>query len=302
MTPCPCGATPEYTRSGIYHGLKCRCGDELSPGYLSREDVNQAWERRMDEMTTNTELLPCPFCGAPAEGRELEPHKHSEWLLKMCPDLPPESEGQYVVEGECACGAGLIGDTRAEVETRWNRRAPAAPVQPGFVMVPVEPTPEMLSAVDGEADDKYLARGRAVSAYKAMLAARPKAPPVGESVAQPLTGRLAQHLTELAERVLLSARRDPEIAVLASEARHAALWIGNLEAQIQELKEAIAAAVAAERDRCERACNDQADQYGGAADGTLATDFGKTLYRAMAAGAKNCVAAIRAGAAEKEKL
>lgn len=45
--------------------------------------------------------------------------------------------------------------------------------QPGFVMVPVEPTPEMLRAVDDEADDKYLARGRAVSAWKAMIAARP---------------------------------------------------------------------------------------------------------------------------------
>ena len=71
MTPCPCGATPEYTRSGIYHGLKCRCGDELSPGYLSLSDVDQAWEERIEEMTTNSPTNQChnirPLYTAPKE-------------------------------------------------------------------------------------------------------------------------------------------------------------------------------------------------------------------------------------------
>ena len=44
----------------------------------------------------------------------------------------------------------------------------------GWQLVPVEPTKEMLSSVDDEASDKYVARGRAVSAWKSMLAAAPK--------------------------------------------------------------------------------------------------------------------------------
>jgi len=42
-----------------------------------------------------------------------------------------------------------------------------------YKLVPVFPTPEMLAAVDDEAEDKYVARGRAVSAYLAMLDAAP---------------------------------------------------------------------------------------------------------------------------------
>lgn len=40
----------------------------------------------------------------------------------------------------------------------------------GMVIVPREPTPEMIRAVDGEDADKYVARGRAYSAWKAMIA------------------------------------------------------------------------------------------------------------------------------------
>lgn len=41
-------------------------------------------------------------------------------------------------------------------------------------LVPIQPTPEMLKAVDDEADDKHLARGRAISAWGLMLDATPK--------------------------------------------------------------------------------------------------------------------------------
>ncbi len=40
----------------------------------------------------------------------------------------------------------------------------------GFVVCPREPTPEMIRAVDDEDTDKYVARGRAYSAWKAMIA------------------------------------------------------------------------------------------------------------------------------------
>lgn len=66
----------------------------------------------------------------------------------------------------------------AEARTILASKQPAASEREGWKLVPIEPTPEMLRAVDDEADDKYLARGRAVSAYKAMIAA---APSVGET-------------------------------------------------------------------------------------------------------------------------
>ncbi|MBV4524339.1 hypothetical protein KVG88_30155 [Pseudomonas sp. SWRI74] len=51
----------------------------------------------------------------------------------------------------------------------------AAPVVPtGWKLVPIQPTPEMLKAVDDEADDKHLARGRAISAWSQMLDATPE--------------------------------------------------------------------------------------------------------------------------------
>lgn len=39
----------------------------------------------------------------------------------------------------------------------------------GYAIVPCEPTPAMLASVEGEDSDKYVARGRAVSAWQAMI-------------------------------------------------------------------------------------------------------------------------------------
>lgn len=50
---------------------------------------------------------------------------------------------------------------------------PAGPVPIGWKLVPINPTVEMLKAVDDEACDKYLARGRAISAWGLMLDAAP---------------------------------------------------------------------------------------------------------------------------------
>lgn len=64
-------------------------------------------------------LKPCPFCGAPASGYAIEPHTHHVVFngVKM-----PDHPGSYVIEGDCQCGSGLIGDTQEEVTARWNAR------------------------------------------------------------------------------------------------------------------------------------------------------------------------------------
>ena len=43
-------------------------------------------------------------------------------------------------------------------------------------VVPVQPTSAMLSAVDDEAEEQYVAKGRAISAWVSMLAAAPEPP------------------------------------------------------------------------------------------------------------------------------
>ena len=65
-------------------------------------------------------LAGCPHCGATASGYGIEPHEHALRLgdFKMAAHF-----GSYVIEGDCACGSGLIGATREEVTERWNRRA-----------------------------------------------------------------------------------------------------------------------------------------------------------------------------------
>ncbi len=92
-------------------------------------------------MTTDTKLLPCPFCGAPAHGYAIEPHSHSPSLMRLIPELP-DHPGCYVIEGQCSCGSVLIGADETEVVARWNRLAP-------------KPAPAPLSAVqEGKGHDK----------------------------------------------------------------------------------------------------------------------------------------------------
>lgn len=52
------------------------------------------------------------------------------------------------------------------------RRVVAALEADGYAIVPFEPSAEMLASVDDEDSDKYVARGRAYSAWKAMIANR----------------------------------------------------------------------------------------------------------------------------------
>ena len=48
-----------------------------------------------------------------------------------------------------------------------------------------------------------------------------------------------------------------------------------------------------ERERCAKLCDIECDGNGNIANGPIATERGKMLYEAMAAGAANCAAAIR---------
>jgi hypothetical protein len=64
----------------------------------------------------------CPFCGGEAVVTHLEPHEHSDTLVRLT-GLPKVVDGAWTVEcQECPCG--LIADTHDGVMRAWNRRAP----------------------------------------------------------------------------------------------------------------------------------------------------------------------------------
>ena len=52
-------------------------------------------------------------------------------------------------------------------------------------------------------------------------------------------------------------------------------------------------ALAAEREQCAATCDALVAQFGGVVSGRMATEHGKLIHEAMAAGAMNCAAAIR---------
>ena len=69
----------------------------------------------MNELT----IRECPFCGGEPNLYEIPPHNHSDQLKKLCPDLP-DHKGSWVVE--CACGCGLIDETKEGLLNHWNLR------------------------------------------------------------------------------------------------------------------------------------------------------------------------------------
>ena len=69
-------------------------------------------------------------------------------------------------------GHWLDNHKRSWVPLYTHPSAPSAP--PGYVLVPVEPTFEMLQSADDMHDDVHISRGRAYDAWGRMLAAAPK--------------------------------------------------------------------------------------------------------------------------------
>jgi hypothetical protein len=126
-------------------------------------------------------LLPCPFCGAAASGYEIEPHMHSGPLKAIG---IPDHGGSYVIEGDCACGSGLIGATQSEVTARWNRRAQPAPARV---------TPDMVESLE-----------RAIDALRDMQqrqnAVGARLQEIGERAAPVQEPQPMQDLTQLTER------------------------------------------------------------------------------------------------------
>lgn len=137
-------------------------------------------------MSTQEELLPCPFCGGEAQFRK------ALW--------PSDGNTDAIIHAapsECGLSHFDIGTTDESVIAAWNRRtppaafethplptinvvaheagnvkrSPPAAVPDGWVLVPCEPTPAMVEAgwIDKEdvnPDD----------IYRAMISAAPAAP------------------------------------------------------------------------------------------------------------------------------
>jgi len=66
----------------------------------------------------NSELKPCPFCGAEPLLSEIEPHAH---FLAIGGVTFPDHPGSWTIECP-SCECGMIADTREAVTTAWNRR------------------------------------------------------------------------------------------------------------------------------------------------------------------------------------
>lgn len=126
------------------------------------------------------ELLPCPFCGSPARYVEDGDH-HGTWFNLGCGSEAPD-------QGE-PCPAHYAFYTcdmseRDAAVTAWNTRAqcpaPGEAVANGWVMVPIEPKPEMLGAFwrvkHGHhfADEPAPTDTSDYAAYRAMIAATPR--------------------------------------------------------------------------------------------------------------------------------
>ena len=82
---------------------------------------------------------------------------------------------------------------------------------------------------------------------------------------------------------------------LVQAAERAANHNDDLAYTSNQVAAIIDAKVAAERERCAKLCDLECAQFGGVANGRMATEFGKLVHESMAAGAMNCAEAIRAG-------
>lgn len=149
-----------------------------------------------DTTSAAPSLLPCPFCGANASGHAIDAHEHSAPLKALG---IPDHQGSYVIEGDCQCGSGLIGDTQEEVTARWNRRVPA-----------VTPSDAEIDAQWRESVEKHETTAAFVRDFARTVLAKWGAPPqISESDAAPQAAPVAQGdaLTPAARDVLAELER-----------------------------------------------------------------------------------------------
>ncbi len=70
-----------------------------------------------DEMTTDSVLAPCPFCGTPGELDDFSDHRSSRWYAGCN-------------NNACKCEANVIAADKAEAVATWNARPALSPVAP----------------------------------------------------------------------------------------------------------------------------------------------------------------------------
>jgi len=147
-------------------------------------------------------LKPCPFCA----GGKTDIHPNGRmWTGQRLSEPTSVSIRHWCedVAGQPHRMIERVGRDEAAAIEAWNRRAALAapPVAPGWVLVPVEPTPAMLACIvsrehpaDWEAGKRLQGKQRgenrvpfkteyecAVGQYQRLLAAAPGAPDVPQS-------------------------------------------------------------------------------------------------------------------------
>ena len=153
----------------------------------------------MTDTLREAALLPCPFCG-----HTPRPDNYIDSIHPLDREQTLWTAGCLVSEG--GCDASVLAGTGKEAISKWNTRAalaqpkaqpeqkcsgtygctcplhfsqPKAQEPVGWKLVPIEPTPEMLSVVGMMANYDVHAPGASPDAdhvewYRAMLAAAPQ--------------------------------------------------------------------------------------------------------------------------------
>lgn len=165
LLPCPfCASVPtqRHLARSFGHKIECDgCGAETD-SYKYAEDAADAWNRRAPPSAQQEPVA--IYAGVDMSRYTIE------WLIE------PDTTGMKPFEKLRT----LAYKERVPVGTKFYTRPiaaqPAEPAKDGWRMVPVEPTMAMLEAVDGVGlhDSRMVARGMAVNAYSAMLAAAPQ--------------------------------------------------------------------------------------------------------------------------------
>ncbi len=170
-------------------------------------DVRADAEKMAAMTSPRDTLLPCPFCGGEAERLNVEGDMND-----------PNFGGSCICCQSCGASSALHFDRKENLESSWNHRAfiaalPTVPAGEGWVLVPREPTEDMLQAYIHSLDafDPGISakfrrtvpwRTKATLRWRKMLTAAPtaslSAAPTADA-GDTLTGRLASFFEGCAE-------------------------------------------------------------------------------------------------------